>query len=175
MITVLTTLLALFLPSPEAQPRPEETSAPGRPVPVAVVDNLSDWNGLGRVLRGWEASGVVDFMLADDCLDGTYCIVVDEYAHGTRWGGLTSPLTPDITHVQMNRSALDEHDVSMQAAFLCHEIGHALGIPHPERPQSAPGCIAGHGGAPEPTDADHMALYDAQSGRNVQSWGALAP
>lgn len=175
-ITAAAVLTLTTAPDAGADTQPVATTQAMQPVRVTVVDNSQGaWLGVQDAIDAWNASPLVDITMADTCQPGTYCVWMDAADHGTSgWIGLTTPLDAHHAHAQLNTSA--NPDRAQQTAVACHELGHVLGVDHPDgsQPADTRGCIA----APDPvngttvaSDADRMELLRALN--SSDTWGAL--
>jgi hypothetical protein len=120
---------------------------------LRIGDNVEgDWNGyLGEVLADWNQNETVTLIAVDGATTPQYCqpvagrVEVCDWWYGTQtgWLGLTriyfnaSGDHIDAATVQLNNSFLyaPHSPYNTDAArrhTLCHELGHTLGLDHPD-------------------------------------------
>jgi hypothetical protein len=149
---------------------------------VTVVDHTNGtWPGITAVVDGWRRSRYVDARVAPECRARTYCVTVEADTYGaTDWHGQTWPTSATSATVQLNLSI--PADAALQSAVWCHEMGHTLGIAHPDdsTPAGRWGCIGGTAGGhptPTPSRADMAQVTAIHTGHGVQGvpqgWGAM--
>lgn len=181
VLTALLTTAAVVTLTPHAA-APGAVRPAAHPVQVSVVDHThGQWAGLTAAVAGWNQSPYVHLTVTDTCQPGTYCaVVVAGYYGPTTWGAQTSaPTAYSGSIVQVNTYTRPRSfpTTASQSAVLCHELGHVLGIPHPDRPATgARGCIAGadqNHVTPVASPADLYALARAAHGGPAQPWGAV--
>lgn len=185
LITLTGVALALTI-TPHAEAHTAERARPHWEAKVTVVDHTAGtWPNVGQVAQAWARSRYVAARVATACKVGTYCVTVEAGEYGdTGWYGATSATGQASALIQLNLSYTS--DPAQQSAVMCHELGHALGIAHPDEtdPAGRVGCIAGTGGeAPGPVALPSYADMaqvraigrgDTPSVQGTpQGWGAL--
>jgi hypothetical protein len=166
---------AVFVAAPPATAGPAPVVAR-----MTVVARVNAWPGLRAVVDGWRRSRYVDIKIAGACRSHTYCVYVEVDDYGqTPWSGETVPLGATVSVTHLN-TAIPSDD-AQKSAVWCHELGHSLGIAHPDAGEVEAdqwGCIAGARSTPTPSRAD-SAQVGALAGDGVpaqgvpQGWGAM--
>ena len=175
-------LVVLFAAAAAVMAPAASAASDRKVVRVTVVDNTAGtWPGVREVVNGWRRSPYVDAKVAAVCRPHTYCVTLEAAAYGaTEWHGQTVPTGATSALVQLNTSV--PADAALQSAVLCHELGHTLGVAHPDAddPTGRWGCIAGTEGGgttPTPSRADLAQLRAIRTGTGMQGvaqgWGAL--
>ena len=158
---------------------PAASDTPARTIPapaalepkaptMTVIDNTQGaWGGLVvRAAEAWDRSPLVNINHSPVPVPGTYNVYVSSYAYGeTGWLGIATPLDVATMHIQINtwdgyEQWLDRKNLS---STIAHELGHALGIPHPDEDADpgVSGVIMDTEGGERtalPTGADYAAL-----------------
>jgi hypothetical protein len=151
---------------------------------VTVIDHTGGtWPGVTENVAAWSRSRYVRAKVSDYCVVHTYCVTVEAQPYGdTGWGGATQQTGSTSATVMLNTSAVLTPE--QQSGAVCHELGHTLGIAHPDPASSRPGvygCIA----STDPglfttvaSPADRAQVKAIATGTPVpqgccQSWGTL--
>lgn len=135
------------------QPKPAASADRGpSPIAVAVVDQThGQWAGIHKAVAAWDRSPYVRMTYADHCTAAAYCVILQavDTQRETKWTGETENLTTHtVVRFNLANKAIRYPTVAGQTSVACHELGHALGVPHPTAGErrfdpTAVGCITG--------------------------------
>ncbi|SDL14585.1 hypothetical protein SAMN05428985_11044 [Nocardioides sp. YR527] len=184
ILTLLMAALAAGVTTCEpakATPHQKVAAAPPaieRSVPrVTVIDNTGGLWGRHPVrdaVEAWDRSPRIDIRLGLEPVPGTYTAYVQAWDYNdTGWAGLASDLGNGAMVIQLNTN--NRMDRDQRTSIIAHELGHVLGIPHPDEhaDHGVSGVIAGTPGGRDtvlPTGADYAAMNRAAEVRELGVW-----
>jgi hypothetical protein len=144
IVLVLAFVLAAFLPAPPAD------GTDGTVQTIYYVDQTErdEWPVV-LAARSWNANGEVRLVRTASCVDLSPCYVVQEERLQRGVAGLA--YVSSIGGKVLLARAYDDDGWRLQREIVCHELGHALGLPHYRR-----SCMSDYatGRYPVPTEAD---------------------